>query len=497
MKFNIKKFKNNITFFLISIILIIILLLLSIIGKEKTLPTEDLTDKESTVKNLIINEIMSSNKGTLVDENGNLYDYVELYNGEDKDINLKGYGLSDAGNEVKFTFPDITIKSKGYIIVYLSGTREDMHAPFKLKSSGGETLALFKPNGKVIDAVTTVSLKGDTVMARNSEGQWVIQETPTPGYPNTISGHEEFITSLKQEGDKTLVINEILPNNKGIFKTKLYNEYSGYIEIKNISEETINLENYSLSNESTVIYKWQFPNITIKPNEVILIFTSNRDNKTDLSELHTTFKLKNTNGEVILSDKSGHIIDLYKYEKLPSGMAVIYENNNYLVGNSISPGYSNTVDGIKKFQKEYMEVPEDLIINEVMNSNYEYLAQNGGEYYDWIELYNNTNKTIKLNDYCLTTNIDSTCKYKLPEVELKSKDYYIIMASGDENLSNDDYKHANFKISDTESIYLTKNNKIVDSLFIANIPKGYSYGRSGSYGAYYFSKPTPKNKNSN
>lgn len=497
MKFNIKKFKNNILFFSVSIILIIILLLLSLIGKEKTLPTEDLSDKDSNVKKLVINEIMSSNKGTLVDENGMLYDYVEIYNGEDKDINLKGYGLSDSGNEIKYTFPDLIIKSKGYVIVFLSGTRESMHAPFKLKSAGGEELALFKPNGKVIDAVTTVSLKGDTVMARNADGQWIIQETPTPGFANTIAGHEEFVNSLKQEGDKTLIINEILPNNKGLFKNKLYNDYSGYIEIKNISDDTINLENYSLSNESATLYKWQFPNITIKSGDVVVVFTSNRENKSDLSEIHASFKLKNTNGEVILSDKSGHIIDLYKYENVPSGMAVIYENDNYLIGNSISPGYSNTLNGIKSFQKEYLKVPEDLIINEVMNSNYEYLAQNGGEYYDWIELYNNTKDTIKLNDYCLTTNMDTPCKYKLPEVELKSKEYYIIMASGEENLSNNSYKHANFKISETESIYITKGSKIIDSLFIANVPKGYSFGRSGNYGTYYFSKPTPNSKNSN
>jgi hypothetical protein len=69
------------------------------------------------------------------------------------------------------------------------------------------------------------------------------------------------------------------------------------------------------------------------------------------------------------------------------------------------------------------------------------------------------------------------------------------MASGDEKLSNKSYKHAPFKIGDTEGIYVTKGNSIVDSIFIANIPKGYSMGKGSSYGVYYFSKPTPKEKN--
>ena len=59
-----------------------------------------------------------------------------------------------------------------------------------------------------------------------------------------------------------------------------------------------------------------------------------------------------------------------------------------------------------------------------MNNNYSYLEQNGGNYYDWIELYNNSGKTIKLNDYCLTTNDNTICSYRLPKGELKSGEYY-------------------------------------------------------------------------
>ena len=66
---------------------------------------------------LIITEIMSSNDGTYVDENGNLYDWIELYNGTEKDINLKNYGLSDDSKKVKCLLPEKTIKSKEYLVV--------------------------------------------------------------------------------------------------------------------------------------------------------------------------------------------------------------------------------------------------------------------------------------------------------------------------------------------------------------------------------------------
>ena len=496
MTMNYKKFKSNILFFIASILLIIVFCLLSfLIGKNKsTLDKEELNDSEINVNGLVLNEIMSSNKGTLIDEKGNLYDYIEIYNGTNKDINLKNYGLSDENKKTKWVFPDIIIKSKNYLVVSLGASANKLNASFKLKSSGGEIVTLLKPSGKVVDAIETVALDSNRVMARNDKGKWVIQDKPTPGFSNNKSGHTEFINSLLSKDKPNIIINEILPENKGNFKNN-NNEYSGYIEIKNVSDSTVNLLNYSISNSEDANFKWQFPNIKLSKGDVIVVYTSGNSRKED--ELNASFKLKNKNGVVVLANNLGKVIDKVKYTNLANGMAYIKENDKFLVNNSISPGYQNTVDGIKAFQKKYLVNPNDLIINEVMNSNFKYLAQNGGNYYDWIELYNNSNNIINLENYCLTTSLNESCLYKLPKKELKPNEYYIVMASGDTNLSNSKYSHANFKLSSIESLYLTKSNKVIDSLFIANVPIGYSYGKGLKYGNYYFSKPTPNSKNSN
>ncbi len=494
MKFNTKKFKNNIVFFMICIVLIVILSLLSFLGEKnnKIYDEEDLGDKEVNISSLVLNEIMSSNKGAIAYEDGKLYDYIEIYNGNNHDINLKNYGLSDNNKEVKWVFGDIVIKAKSYKVIFLTGKNSENTANFKLKSGGGEVVALLKPNGKPVDAVETVSLDGNNVMARNEEGKWVIQDQPTPGYANTVSGHNDYIASLMSKDEKEIQINEILPENKGNFKN-LTGDYSGYIEIKNISKSSINLEGYSLSNSLDAPFKWQMPKTTLPSGAVLVIYTSGVSSIN--GELSTGFKLKNKNGVVILSNNKGKIIEKVEYENLGNGLAYIKEGDKFLTNNSISPGYPNTVDGIKSFQKKYLVKVKDLIINEASNSNYKYLAQNGGQHYDWIELYNNSNETINLSDYCLTTNINSICMYNLEKKELKSKEYYIVMASGDENLSNKKYKHTNFKLGSSEGIYLTKNNKIIDTLYLANVPNGYSVGKGKETGVYYFSKPTPGKEN--
>ncbi|HOP66068.1 MAG TPA: CotH kinase family protein, partial [Bacilli bacterium] len=99
-----------------------------------------------------------------------------------------------------------------------------------------------------------------------------------------------------------------------------------------------------------------------------------------------------------------------------------------------------------------------------------------------------------LNDYCLGKE-DTSCTDNLTNVIIKSGEYYILMASGDSNLSNNTYHHLDFKIGDNDTLYLFKNKTIIDTLFIPNLDTGYSYGKSLEYGEYYYSSPTPDYSN--
>ena len=128
------------------------------------------------------------------------------------------------------------------------------------------------------------------------------------------------------------------------------------------------------------------------PKETIFVYTSSNNRS---EGYYTGFKLNEKNGSVILSSKNGKIIDEVTYKGLENGIAYVRDQDDFYTTNSISPGYSNNNDGVNKFANKYLVNGNDLIINEVMNSNSSYLPQNGGEYYDWIELKNNSKKTIK------------------------------------------------------------------------------------------------------
>ncbi len=487
--FEKSKIKKNFPFILLMIVAIVILVIIEEVPSKLSDELETLGDDQINVNKLVINEIMTSNKGAYADETGSTYDWIELYNGTSKDINLSGYGLSDedSGN-TKWIFPDAIIKSNEYLVVFLAGTNADgMYANFALRKSGGETLTLKKKSGKVVDSVRTKSIPKNTVMARNSNGKWIETEDITPGYANNTKGREKYLAELVIQDD--LVISEFLPNNKGniSFDGNLY----GYIELQNKGSKNISLKDYNVSNDINRPFLYKLPDVELKPDETYLIYTSslNHDN-------HADFSLKSKTGVVILS-KANKIVEKVEYKGLTNGYAYIkMSDGTFEEATNITPGYPNTTSGMEMFSSKERKNPSELIINEAMSSNREYLIQNGGEYYDWIELYNNTNQTINLNQYSITTDDDNKKMYQLPNKELKAGEYYILMASGNPDYSNSKYYHTNFKISPTESLYLYKNNILVDSMFISNIPIGYSFGRGTSSGLYYFETPTPGKKNS-
>ena len=140
--------KSSIKEILLIIILFVVMVLLMFIVPN--------LNTNMNVGKLIINEVMLVNNNTITDKFGKYNDYIEIYNGNDYDINLYGYFLTDNMKETKkWSFPDVTIKSNDYLLVFASGKNlkeDELHTNFKLDQKG-ETIALSDSSGKVISKV--------------------------------------------------------------------------------------------------------------------------------------------------------------------------------------------------------------------------------------------------------------------------------------------------------------------------------------------------------
>ncbi len=73
-------------------------------------------------QNVVINEVMTSNKTTITDEDGDTPDWIEIYNAGNETINLQGFGLTDnIDDPFKWTLPEVEIEPNAYLLVFASG----------------------------------------------------------------------------------------------------------------------------------------------------------------------------------------------------------------------------------------------------------------------------------------------------------------------------------------------------------------------------------------
>jgi hypothetical protein len=81
-------------------------------------------------EDVVINEIQSSNGTTILDEDGDASDWIELFNRGSESIDLEGWGLSDrTDNPFKWVFPSVEIPPGGHLLVWASGKDRTESAP--------------------------------------------------------------------------------------------------------------------------------------------------------------------------------------------------------------------------------------------------------------------------------------------------------------------------------------------------------------------------------
>jgi len=101
---------------------------------------------------LEITEFMAINNTTLNDEDGDNSDWIEIHNNGTDTVNLAGWFLTDATNNLaKWQFPATNLAANGYLIAFASEKDRrvpgrPLHTNFKL-SGDGEYLALVRPDG--------------------------------------------------------------------------------------------------------------------------------------------------------------------------------------------------------------------------------------------------------------------------------------------------------------------------------------------------------------
>jgi len=146
----------------------------------------------SASSQIFINEILASNSTINTDPDYTSYaDWIELYNAGETAVNLNGYFLTDnLENPQKWPITaDISIPSKGFLLIWCDDNATGIHTNFKLSASG-EEIGLYNASQVLIDSLVFGPQYTDISYARYPDGgaTWMYYTTPSPISNNDSTG---------------------------------------------------------------------------------------------------------------------------------------------------------------------------------------------------------------------------------------------------------------------------------------------------------------------
>lgn len=261
----------------------------------------------------VINEIMASNNTGLVAEDGKLHDWIEIKNVSTEPVSLKGFSLFVEKTASKkkapkegetepeaWEFPDTIVAPGECLVVYMSkkgkkeagenksdqkdekekkgnkekkdkknkndnkgakGSTGELHATFKLPSSGGKVKLMI--GDEVVAEVVYGELEDDQCYRRIADSTYEASYEPTPEFENTLEGYEKYSAAVEKQRKGPLRLWEM--HSTGF---KMGN---AWIEVKNVSDEPVNLQEYCLTTSKKDMSRWTFPEVQLQPGAVYVV----------------------------------------------------------------------------------------------------------------------------------------------------------------------------------------------------------------------------------
>jgi len=182
---------------------------------------------------LVVNEIVSSNKRSLVDENLGTPDWIELYNSGTAPLDLSGYGISDNMRDLhKYVVPEGTVLNAGdYLVLYAMSASEDTQSPYITNfglSKSGDYLFITDAYFGLVTQMEIPVLYTDVSYARAADGTFGYSGVPTPGAENTGEIYMTLSGVFAAQNLSALSISEVMPTDDatGYRWVELYNNGS-------------------------------------------------------------------------------------------------------------------------------------------------------------------------------------------------------------------------------------------------------------------------------
>ncbi len=354
-------------------------------------------------------------------------EWVELYNSTGSNIDLTGWALvaEDGLPSIQLSGQ---IATNGYFLLERTDDASSPATADQIYSgalgNGGEYLQLFDIDSNIIHEVNGWTAGDNTqkfTMARQDNQSWAnsisVGGTPRQANNQAVPPKEDQPPTLdySQDYSDLVVVNEILPNPE--------DESLEWIEFKNLSDKSVDLNNWYLADSSGKIFIISSQNI---PSQGFIVFDK-ADTKIALNNSGDIISLYNPAGDLVYSIEYTDSYENWSYARDEDNLwewttlLTRLEENQFDLpqsqtpqdtsspGLTTSPSYSDNI-----FISEFLPNPQ------------------GSDSQEWIELYNNSHQEIDLTGWQIGDN--SSRKYTLSpddfsSIIIKANTYFILPRS--------------------------------------------------------------------
>lgn len=286
-----------------------------------------------------------------------------------------------------------------------------------------------------------------------------------------------------------------------------------WIEIYNPTDESINLSDWQLKSENDLMYT--FPSSSIIQAQSYLVICEN------LAQFQSVFPeivncigdmelgLNNNSMAISLNNSDDVSIDMLTYvntEPWPlyaNGTGNTIELHYYLTDNALgSNWHTSFITGGSPGEDPPLPETPTLFINELMADNESIIADEFGEYDDWIEIYNGSEIPIDVGGMYICDK-QQNLKFKIPQSdpELTTIPWGGFLLLWADNEPEQGVLHLGFKLSseaDKIKLYMPNMFTIIDTVSFSEQEVDISFGRLPDGGEEWtlFEFPTPNVSNS-
>ncbi len=308
-----------------------------------------------------------------------------------------------------------------------------------------------------------------------------------------------FISSGERKRSAELpeiIISEIMADNT-LTLSDSDGEFSDWVELYNSGEKSVDLSRFCLSDDENDPFKWVMPEVTLEKDAYLLVYASGKDIKnTENGEYHTNFKLNGKGESIVISSAYYGTVESVDYETAIADISYGRTSDGiYKWYAQATPGAENRDDDSSSDPFSFRSPYEGLAVTEYMTKNTDTISDSDGEFFDWIEITNTSDRTISLDGLRISDNIDNLGKWSVSGTYILEPDERMVVFLSGKNRCDKEI-HTSFGLSENEEIILSDRHlRVVSRIDVVKLNEGISYGISNGENTVYYLNPTPGTAN--